>query len=198
MVATHEVGLGLLNNVPVLLQVVDLVAVRRREIGAHASVVSSDNDTTTAGGLLFVIEVVGGQASLLVGSQKSLSILVVADTSKVDNRVGWEDVLDHSASVWSSPQNCRPPHMYLGTSGRVLGRTTSDELSIAVLDKLFVQACVLVLGQDGIVGLQAILLKQGLVSDVAVSTCFRNPLAAIETCPLPWISRRGFSRQRRS
>lgn len=93
VVSTNKVGFGLLNNAPVLLQVFNLVAVRRGEIGAHAAVVTSDDDTTSAGGLLGVVEVVDIKASLLVGGLEGLGVLVLADTSKVDDRLGWEDVL---------------------------------------------------------------------------------------------------------
>lgn len=99
VVAAHKVGLGLLNGAPVLLQVFNLVAVRRSEIGAHASVMSRDDDTASAGGLLRVVEVAGSETGLLVGGEESLGILVLADTSKVDDRVRWKDVLEHFTSV---------------------------------------------------------------------------------------------------
>lgn len=93
MVTAHEVGLGLLDNAPVLLQVFNLVAVRCGEISAHASVMPCDDDATSSSGLLLVVEVTNGQTGLLVGGLECLGVLVLADTTKVDHRIGGENVL---------------------------------------------------------------------------------------------------------
>lgn len=145
VVATNEVDLGLLDKVPVLLQVLDLVAVGGGKVGAHATVVASDDDTTATGGLLLVVAVDGAETDLLVSLDQLLSVLVLANASNKDDRVGGEDVL--------------------GTSGGVLGGTTSVEVDLVVLEQVLVEAHVLLLSQDGIVGLESILLQQLLVAD---------------------------------
>jgi hypothetical protein len=65
VVATNEVCLALLDNVPVLLQVVKLVAVGGGKVSDQAAVVASDNNTTAASGLLLVDTVADLKASLL-------------------------------------------------------------------------------------------------------------------------------------
>lgn len=68
MITANEVSLGLLHDIPVLLQVFNLVAVCRSEIGAHASVMSSDDDTASASGLFWIVQVLGIKTGFLVGS----------------------------------------------------------------------------------------------------------------------------------
>lgn len=48
---------------------------------------------------------------------------------------------------------------YLGTTGSVLGGTTGDQLSVPG-EEVLIDAHVLLLSEDSIVGLQAILLKE--------------------------------------
>ena len=145
VVTTDKVDLGLLDEVPVLLQVLNLVAVGSSEIGAHATVVAGDDDTAATGGLLVVVAVDGAEADLLVGLDQLLGVLVLANASNKDDRVGGKDVL--------------------GTSGGVLGGTTGVQVDLEVLEQVLVQTHVLLLGQDGVVGLESILLEQLLVAD---------------------------------
>lgn len=49
---------------------------------------------------------------------------------------------------------------YLCPSGRVLRRPTRDEFGVVVLQQVFVEAHVLFLGQDGVVGFHAIFLEE--------------------------------------
>ena len=93
MVATNEVCLALLDDVPVLLQVVKLVAVGSSQVGAQAAVVASDDDTTTAGGLGLVDTVADLKTSLLGGVGEDVGVLVLANAAEVDNGLGREDVL---------------------------------------------------------------------------------------------------------
>lgn len=53
---------------------------------------------------------------------------------------------------------------YLRASCSVLSGTTSDELGVVVLEQIFVETHVLLLGEDGVVGLQAVLLEELLIS----------------------------------
>jgi hypothetical protein len=57
---------------------------------------------------------------------------------------------------------------YLGAAGGVLRSTAGNELRIVVLDQVFIQSHVLLFGQNGIVGLEAILGQQFLVAESAV------------------------------
>lgn len=145
VVTTDEVDLGLLDEVPVLLQVLDLVAVGGSEVGAHATVVAGDDDTAATSGLLLIVAVDSAETDLGVGLDQLLGVLVLADTSNEDDRVGGEDVL--------------------GTSGSVLCGTTSVQVDLEVLEQVLVETHVLLLGEDGIVGLEAVLLEQLLVTD---------------------------------
>ena len=132
VVATNEVCLALLDNVPVLLKVVELVAVGSGEVGAQAAVVASDNDTATAGGLGLVDAVADLKASLLGGIGEDVGVLVLANAAEVDDGLGREDVLRNEL------ERGRPEVgacvMYLSTSGGVLGGTASSEDGLAVLE----------------------------------------------------------------
>ena len=88
MVATDEVSLALLYSLPIGLQVIDLVAVRSRQIGAHASVVPSDDDTAPSSGLLFVITIIDLQTGGLVSFLENVGIFVLSDTTEEDDGVG--------------------------------------------------------------------------------------------------------------
>lgn len=93
MVTADEVCLALLYNVPVLLEVVKLIAVGSGKVGAQAAVVASDNDTATAGRLSLVDTVADLKASLLGGIGEDVGVLVLANAAEVDDGLGREDVL---------------------------------------------------------------------------------------------------------
>ena len=93
MVATNEVCLALLDNVPVLLKVLELVAVGSSKVGAQAAVVASNDDTATASGLGLIDTVVDIKASLLGGIGENVGVLVLANAAEVDDGLGREDVL---------------------------------------------------------------------------------------------------------
>lgn len=93
MVATNEVCLALLDNVPVLLKVLELVAVGSGKVSAQAAVVASNDDTATASGLGLIDTVVDIEASLLGGIGENVGVLVLANAAEVDNGLGREDVL---------------------------------------------------------------------------------------------------------
>lgn len=93
VVATDEVSLALLDNVPVGLKVVKLVAVGSSKVSAQAAVVASDNNTATTGGCGLVDAVADLEASLLGGIGKDVGVLVLTDTAEVDDGLGREDVL---------------------------------------------------------------------------------------------------------
>lgn len=178
VVSSDKVDLGLLDKVPVLLEVLDLVAVCGGEVGAHASVMAGDDDTATAGGLLLVDAVHGVEADLLVRLDEVVGVLVLANTANEDDRVLWEDVL--------------------GATGRVLSGTTGVQVGLEVGEEVFVETHVLLLGENGIVGLEAILVEQSLVTGELVSACkdCEGCDARNETYPTAWISRRGFSKHK--
>lgn len=149
MEATDVEDLGVLDLLPdaVLLQVVDLVVVGSSEVGAERAVVASDDDTAAAGGRLLVVQVLGLDAGVARDLLQRLAVLVLADAANVDGRVGLEDVL------------C--------TARRVLCCASSNEDGLVVLDQVLVEAHVLLrVGQNGIVCLEAILVKQRLVAGI--------------------------------
>ncbi|KAL1838012.1 hypothetical protein VTJ49DRAFT_3135 [Mycothermus thermophilus] len=147
VIATDVVGLSVLNKRPDIrpLQVLKVIVVGSSQLGAHAAVVASDNDTATTRGHLGVDAVLHAQAGLLAGVAQDGGILVVAGTAEVDDAVGRQNVL--------------------GAAGRVLGGAAGDQLGIVVVEKVLKDVLVLGLGQDGIVGLETVLFKQGLVAE---------------------------------
>lgn len=155
MEATDVVDLGVLNQAPDLglLQVVEVVVVGGTQVGAKGSVVAGDDGAAAASLLLGVDAILDSQASGLDGIVEDGGILVVTGTADVDDTVGGEDVL--------------------GTSGAVLGSTAGDELGIVVVEEVLVEGDVLILGEDSIVLLQVILVKEGLVT-VRLDVCCRE------------------------
>ncbi len=147
MVAANIVGLGVLDERPDIraLQVLQVIVVGSAQLGAHAAVVAGDDDGATAGGLLGVDAILDTQTGLPDSFVEDTGVLVVAGTAQVDDAVLGEDVL--------------------GTTGRVLGGAAGDQLGIKVVEEVLEDALVLGLGQDGIVGLETVLLEQGVVSN---------------------------------
>jgi hypothetical protein len=144
---TNVVNLGVLDLLPdvVLLQVLQLVVVGGSKICAERAVVASDDDTAAASGGLLVVEVLGLDTSLLADVLESLAVLVLTDAANVEDRLGGQDVL--------------------GTTGGVLRSTAGNEDGLEVLDQVLVETHVLLgVGEDGIVGLQAILLEELLIT----------------------------------
>jgi hypothetical protein len=62
--------------------------------------------------------------------------------------------------------------LYLGSASSILCSAAGNELSIVVLHQVLVEAHVLLLGQDGIVGLQAVLLEELLISGRSIISNF--------------------------
>jgi hypothetical protein len=147
VVAANVVRLGILNKSPdvIALQVVQVVVVGGAQLGAHAAVVAGDDDAAAAGGDRGVDAVLDAQTGLLAGVAEDGRVLVVAGAAQVDDAVVGENVL--------------------GTAGRVLGGTAGDQLGIVVVEEVLVDVQVLGLGQDGVVGLETVLLEQGLVAE---------------------------------
>ena len=56
--------------------------------------------------------------------------------------------------------------MYLCTAGGVLRGAACDELRAVVLEQVFVEGHVLFFGEDGVVGLEAVLGEHGLITRV--------------------------------
>ena len=164
METTNVVNLGVLNLLPdvVLLQVLKLVVVGGSKICAERAVVASDDDTAATSGGLLVVEVLGLDTSLLADVLEGLAVLVLTDAANVEDRLRRQDVL--------------------GTTGGVLRSTSGNEDGLEVLDQVLVKAHVLLgVGENGIVGLQAVLLEQLLIT-APMSEKFRKG-------PQPRISR---------
>lgn len=175
--------LGILDLFPdaLLLQVLELVVVRSGEVCAQGTVVASDDNTAATGGRLLIVEVLGLDTSIGRDLLQRLTVLVLANTANVDDRVWLKDI-------------CR-------TSRCVLRCTASNENGLVVLNQVLVETHVLLgIGKDRIVGLQAILVEESLVT----TSCQQSSLRCLAisllngmqlTYPTPWISRSGFSRQ---
>lgn len=147
VITTNVVHLSTLDQLPDLglLQELDLVVVSGTQLGAHGAVVAGDDDGAAAGGLLRVDAVLDPKADLLDGIAQDGGVLVITDTTRVDDAVGWQHVL--------------------GATGRVLGGAAGDQLGVVVVEKLLEDAGVLSLGQDGIVGLEAVFVQERLISN---------------------------------
>jgi hypothetical protein len=165
VVATNVVDLGLLDERPDvgLLQMLNLVLVGSGEVGAHAAVVASDHNTALASRLDLVDAVLGVDAGLVAGILEDIGILVLTDTADVHDGVIGQHVL-HGDRGLARFGFCIAERQYLGATGSVLSGTTSNQLGVMVLEQFLVDAHVLVLGEDSIVVLQAILLQEGGVT----------------------------------
>lgn len=147
MVPANIVGLGILNESPDIgaLEMLEVVVVGCAQLGAHAAVVAGDDDAAATRGDLGVDAVLDAQTGLLAGIAEDGGVLVVAGTAQVDDAVVRQDVL--------------------GTTGGVLGSTAGDQLGIVVVEEVLVDVQVLGLSQDGIIGLEVVLLEQVLVAE---------------------------------
>lgn len=147
MEATDVKHLRVLDLLPdaLLLQVLDLVVIGSRKISAHGAVVARNDDTTAASRCLLVVQVLGLDARLLGNLLQRLAVLVLADAANIYGRVGRQHVL------------C--------TSRRVLCCSAGDEHGLVVLEQVFVETHVLLgIGENGIVGFEAVLVEQCLVA----------------------------------
>lgn len=163
VVASNVEDLGVLNQGPVLglLQVVQVVVVGSAEVSAERAVVAGDDDAASAGGLLLVHAVLDTQTGGLDGIVQRGGVLVVADAAKVDDAVGGQNVL--------------------GATGRVLGSSAGDELGVEVVEEVLVEAEVLLLSEDGVVGLEVVLVQQGLVTD-SLDVCDCDSVSNMFAC----------------
>jgi hypothetical protein len=151
--------------------------------------VAGDDDAAAAGGHGLLDAVLDAQAGGLDGVLEDGRVLVIADAADVDHAVGRQDVL--------------------GAAGRVLGGAAGDELGIEVVQEILVEGLVLLLGQDGVVGLEAVLVKQGLVAEGLDVCAARVDMSVYVETQQDWrgwlrvvgrsnVPRRGFSKQKRA
>lgn len=147
MEATNVEDIGVLGQSPNLglLQVLDVVVVGGTEVGAQGAVVAGDDGAAATGGLLGVDAVLDAEAGGLDGVVQGGGVLVVADAAEVDDAVGGQDVL------------C--------AAGAVLRGTAGNQLGLVVVEEVLVERLVLLIGEDGIVGLELILVEELLVTD---------------------------------
>ena len=173
VVTTNVEGLRVLNEAPDLLglEMLELVVVGGTELGDHGAVMASDDNSAAASGGGLINSVLGANTTLGAASLDELvGGGVLADTSNVDYGLGGKDVLRAGNCQLSAIPKVSPwkdPH--LSTASGVLGSTTGNVLGGVVGLDIVVDREVLVLGEDGIVGLQLILVKQSLVAVVCMS-----------------------------
>jgi hypothetical protein len=173
VVSTNVVVLGLLDKRPDvrLLQVVDLVLVRRSEVSAHATVVTSDDDAALAGGLDIVHTILSMDTSLVAGLLEDIRVLVLTDTANVHDGVLGEHVLlgDIFDQQWPGLKKGDLHSAYLGTTGGVLCSTTCNQFGITAKE-LIVESHVLFLRKDGIVLLETVRFqKSGITMQGSIS-----------------------------
>lgn len=148
MVAANVVRLSFLNKRPDIgaLQVLEVIVVSSAQVGAHAAVVAGNDDATAAGGKLGVDAILDTEAGLLASVPEDRGVLVVAGAAQVDDAVSRKYVL--------------------GTTGRVLGGTAGNQLGIVVVEEVLVEVQVLLrIGEDSIIGLEAVLLEKCLIAE---------------------------------
>jgi hypothetical protein len=93
MVASDVERLCFLDDVPVLLEVVEFVAVRGGEIGAETAVVSGYDCPAASGRMVVVVEVADCYAGFLICGLEDGGVLVFACAAEEDDRGRREDVL---------------------------------------------------------------------------------------------------------
>lgn len=94
--------------------------------------------------------------------------MVVADAADVEDRRGREDVL--------------------GAASGVLGRAAGDELRVVVLDQVFVEAHVFFLGEDGVVGLEAVFLEHGFIAGRGRTVVSGSEVGMDEVGEISWFN----------
>lgn len=137
---------GTFHNFPLslLLEMIDLVGVGGGEVGDQRTMVASDENSTGTGGNL--------------GVGLVLNVHTVAlDTF---SHLGGEFIVTNCADEGGRIGELKHP---LRDTDGVLSGTTSDEFRLVGRNQFRVQRLVLVLGENGIVLIQLILLEQGRV-----------------------------------
>jgi hypothetical protein len=96
VVSTDIVDLGFLDQRPNLglLEVLKLVLVGSSEVGAHAAVMASDDNTALTGGLGLINTVLSVDTGLLASLLEDVAELVLTDTADVNNGLLREQVLE--------------------------------------------------------------------------------------------------------
>jgi len=147
VISTHVVDLGLVYHRPYprLLQMLNLILVRRRQIRAHGPMMSRNNHPTLPCRLLLVHTVLDVDTLLRAHLAQRVGGFVVAHTADIPDGIGWEHVG--------------------GSTGRILSGSTGDNFGIAVLDELVVYGHVLGFSEDGVVEFKAVLLEHGVIAD---------------------------------
>ena len=77
---------------------------------------------------------------------------------------------------------------YLCATGGVLGSTAGYELCVVVLEKVFVETHVLFLGEDGVVGLEAVLGEHCFIAGQLRSVPAGLYGRRVGAYPWPWMS----------
>ena len=95
MISADIVHLRLLHHLPHLrlLQVLELVLVRSRQMRAHAAVMARDDDATATRRLCVVDAVFGAETGVLACGGQDVGVFVAPDAADVEDGVGGEDVL---------------------------------------------------------------------------------------------------------
>ena len=171
MVAADVVELGSLHQRPDRrgFQVRELVVVGRGQMGAHGAVLARDDHAAAAGGGVFGrAEILGAQAGGVACVGEERGVVVVADAADVEDRGGREDVL--------------------GAASGVLGRAAGDELRVVVLDQVFVEAHVFFLGEDGVVGLEAVFLEHGFIAGRRRTVVSGSEVGMDEVGEISWFN----------
>ena len=157
MESADVVEAGAFNKLPDVgpLEVLEVVVVGSAEVGAQGSVVAGNNDATLARADVGVDAVLDSEADLLDGVTQDIGVLILADTTEVDDAVGRQDVLR--------------------AAGRVLRRAARDQLRVVPRQQLLVQGQVLGwVREDRVVRFEPVFVEQGLVADCLDVCCGRG------------------------
>jgi hypothetical protein len=127
-----------------LLQMLEIIVIRRAEISAHAPVVARNDDSAPTRRLLGIDTVLHPQTGSLDGITQGGRVLVVAHAAQEDHAVGRQHVLR--------------------AARRVLRRPASDQLGVEIVKQVLVDAQVLLFGKYRVVGLQPVLCEQCIVA----------------------------------
>lgn len=179
MIPANIEKFGRLDQLPYvwLLQMVQLVFICGSKMCAQATVLACDDDAASSCRLHVVDPVLGVDTGFRTGFFQDTAVLVTPDATNVHHRFRRQHVLS--------------------SSGSVLRSAAGDELGVVVLYQVFVQAHVLFFGEDGVVGFEAILVKQSLITGKEMSIVRLQGLESKkEQYPTPWMSGCGMSASR--
>lgn len=153
----------------------DFVLVGGGQMGAHGAVMVCENDAAATGWGRWVKAVFDSETGFGAGFAQDVGVFVRANATDEEDGGRGEDVLflcrerkkkkgkwdGSNLGVWVFLiwKKGRGGFVYLSTTSGVLGCSTSDKFGIVVVEEFVVEAHVLLLGENRIIGLEPVFLE---------------------------------------